>query len=232
LVSLPSLDGGPARSVGIELLCFFVRAGGIAKARLWLLHLDKEVWFLIDFIIERFQGGSQDGIDTSQSKYYVNGFNKALLKTKEMEGDIIDPFARNCKWGTIRNDMDQTIKTVHYNLESLDFMKLMKSNSAKIVLFDPPFSDRQAKKYELGDTNLYCTGDGRIGKLCREIERVLKPGGVMVKLGYNSSRPTKNFDLLHLMVINFGGTRNDVILSIWIKNTTTLDSFIVKASRP
>ena len=181
-------------------------------------------------IIERFQGGSHDGIDTSESTYYVRGFNKALLKTKDVEGEIIDPFARNCKWGTIRNDMDPSIKTVHYNLESLDFMKLMKTNSAKIVLFDPPFSDRQAKKYELGDTNLYCSGDGRIGKLCKEIERVLKPGGVMVKLGYNSSRPTKNFDLVELMVVNFGGTRNDVILSIWRKNTTTLHQFIPSKS--
>jgi hypothetical protein len=181
-------------------------------------------------IIERFQGGSNDGIETSQSKYYQKGFNEALLITKSLEGEIIDPFARNCKWGTIRNDMDPSIKTVHYNLESLDFMKLMKTNSAKIVLFDPPFSDRQSKKYELGDTNLYCSGDGRIGKLCKEIERVLKAGGVMVKLGYNSSRPTKNFDLVKLTAVNFGGTRNDVLLSIWRKNTTTLDQFIPSKS--
>lgn len=185
---------------------------------------------LIDIIMQRFQGGSSDNIDTSKSKYYVKGFNKALLKTKDLEGEIIDPFSRNCKWGTIRNDMDPSIKTVQYNLESLDFMKLMKTNSAKIVLFDPPFSSSQSKKYEIGDTNLYSTGDGRIGKLCKEIERVLKPGGIMVKLGYNSSRPTKNFDLLELMIVNFGGTRNDVILSIWRKNTTTLDSFM--ASKP
>lgn len=180
--------------------------------------------------IERFQGGSFDGIDTSECKYYVRGFNKALLISRAIEGEIIDPFARHCKWGTIRNDMDPEIKTVHYNLESLEFMRKMKTNSAKMVLFDPPFSDRQAKKYELGDTNLYCTGDGRIGKLCKEVERVLKPGGVMVKLGYNSSKPTKNFDLLELMVVNFGGTRNDVILSIWRKNTTTLEDFMVSKS--
>jgi hypothetical protein len=180
--------------------------------------------------LERFQGGSFDGKDTSECKYYVRGFNKALSITRAIEGEIIDPFARNCKWGTIRNDMDPGIKTVHYNLESLDFMKLMKTNSAKMVLFDPPFSDRQAKKYELGDTNLYCTGDGRIGKLCKEVERVLKPGGVMVKLGYNSSKPTTNFDLLEMMVVNFGGTRNDVILTIWRKNTTTLEDFMPSKS--
>jgi hypothetical protein len=184
----------------------------------------------MEFTFERFQGGSHDGIETSKCKYYVRGFNKALFMTRSLEGEIIDPFARNCKWGTITNDMDPEIKTVDYNLESLEFMRLMKTNSSKMVLFDPPFSDRQAKKYELGDTNLYCTGDGRIGKLCKEVERVLKPGGLMVKLGYNSSKPTKNFDLLHCMVVNFGGTRNDVILTIWRKNTTTLEDFMTSKS--
>jgi hypothetical protein len=60
----------------------------------------------------------------------------------------------------------------------------------------------------------------------KEIERVLKPGGILLKLGYNSSKPSKNFDLLEIIVVNFGGTRNDVIVSIWKKNTTTLDNFM------
>lgn len=178
----------------------------------------------------RVQGGSRDGIDTSLSTYYQKGFNEAQFITSKLKGEIIDPFARHCEWGTIRNDMDPSITSVHHNLESLEFMRLMKTSSAKIVLFDPPFSNRQAKKYELGDTNLYCTGDGRIGQLSKEIERVLVPGGVVVKLGYNSSRPTKNFDLMKLMVVNFGGTRNDVILTIWKKNTTTLQDFMPSKS--
>ena len=77
--------------------------------------------------LERFQGGSYDNIDTSKSKYYQKGFNDALLLTKDITGEIIDPFSRHCKWGTIRNDMDPNIKTVHYNLESLEFMKLIKT---------------------------------------------------------------------------------------------------------
>ena len=178
----------------------------------------------------RFQGGSSDGIDTSNSRYYQKAFDYVLKITQNLVGEIIDPFARNCKWGTIRNDMDKNIKTVHYNLESVQFMQIMKTNSAKIVLFDPPFSPSQSKKYELGDTNLYASGNGRIGKLSREIERVLIPGGIMLKLGYNSSRPTKNFDLINLIVVNFGGTRNDVIVSIWKKNTTTLDDFMTSKS--
>lgn len=192
-----------------------------------LLHIDKEVWILTNNMkCSRFQGGSFDNIDTSQSKYYQKSFKICSSLVKNMDGSIIDPFARNCKWGTIRNDMDDSIKTVHYHLESLDFMKLMKTNSAKMVLFDPPFSKSQSKKYSVGDTNLYCTGDGRIGKLMKEIERVLKPGGILLKLGYNSSKPSKNFDLLEIIVVNFGGTRNDVIVSIWKKNTTTLDNFM------
>ena len=180
---------------------------------------------------ERIQGGSSDGIETHNSKYYQKGFSECMkLLKNQIEGSIIDPFARSCLWGDIRNDLDSSIKTVHYNLESLIFMNKMVSNSSKLVLFDPPFSDRQAKKYQVGDTNLYCSGDGRIGLLCREIERVLKPGGLMLKLGYNSSRPTKNFDLIKSYIVNFGGTRNDVIMTIWRKNTTTLNDFMPSKS--
>ena len=184
----------------------------------------------LNLLFERIQGGATDGIETHGSKYYKKGFYYCRDLLKEVEGLIIDPFARNCMWGDIRNDIDPKIKTVQYNLESLVFMKKIKTSSAKLVLFDPPFSSSQSEKYEAGDTNLYCTGDGRIGKLCREVERILKPGGIMLKLGYNSSRPSKNFNLLKVYVVNFGGTRNDVLMTIWQKNTTTLDQFMASKS--
>ena len=60
-------------------------------------------------------------------------------------GVIIDPFANGSKWGTITNDLNPDFKT-DYNLDALDFLKKMKSNTADFVLFDPPYSPRQVSE--------------------------------------------------------------------------------------
>ena len=174
------------------------------------------------------RGGSNDSIDTHNSRYYKEAFYKSqkILNRFNIKGEIIDPFARNCNWGTITNDINPDFKT-DYNLDCIDFLKLMKTNSAKLVLFDPPFSARQCEeKYENADVNLYTTN--KISQCKKEIERILKPGGLVLKLGYNSNFTNrKNFDLIEINLVSFGGNRNDVIVSIWRKNTHTLDEFIL-----
>ena len=168
----------------------------------------------------RFQGGSYAGKDTSENSYYQKAFKKACKLTEALEGEIIDPFARNCTWGTIRNDLDPKTKA-HYNLDALEFLKKMKSNSAKIVLFDPPFSPSQEKKYTGGCQNLYAD-PSKISKMYKEIFRILKSGGVVVKLGYNSTRPNPNLELIDCQIVNFGGSKNDVIQTIWQLKTIKL----------
>lgn len=169
--------------------------------------------------IKRINGGSHDGLETSQSKYYQNAFNWTI-KNVQILGEIIDPFARYCKWGTITNDIDENMPT-KYHMDALDFLKIIETNSAKIILFDPPFSETQSKRYEAGITNLYSKGDGTYKKIMNECDRIMKPGGILIKLGYNSSRPSKNFELIKLDIVNFGGLRNDVIVSYWkfVNNT-------------
>ena len=56
---------------------------------------------------------------------------------------IIDPFANESKYGTITNDLNTKFDT-DYHLDALDFLRKMKSSSADMVLFDPPFSVTQA----------------------------------------------------------------------------------------
>lgn len=176
---------------------------------------------------EYHKGGSNDNRDTHLSKYYIDSFNYCLklLKEKNIEGVIIDPFARLCKWGDITNDINPAYKT-DYNLDCVDFLNRMRSNISKLVLFDPPFSSRQCEeKYQNADVNLYTTD--KISKCQKHIERILVPGGLVLKLGYNSNFTNrKNFDLICIKLVSFGGNRNDVIVSIWRKNTHTLNEFI------
>ena len=58
---------------------------------------------------------------------------------------IIDPFANNCKIGTITNDLNPKFNTT-YHLDALDFLKIFKDNFADVVLYDPPYSLRQVKE--------------------------------------------------------------------------------------
>ena len=51
---------------------------------------------------------------------------------------IIDPFANDCKYGTITNDLNPKFNT-DYHLDALDFLKQLHDNSADCVLYDPPY---------------------------------------------------------------------------------------------
>lgn len=63
---------------------------------------------------------------------------KSLVE-KYIEGAtvIIDPFANQCKYGTITNDLNPEYDTT-YHLDALEFLKSQGDNSADIVLYDPP----------------------------------------------------------------------------------------------
>ena len=177
-------------------------------------------------IFNRIQEGSYAAKETHQWKSYRKEFDFISKITKDIEGEIIDPFARNCKWGTITNDINPQFKTT-YNMDAADFLESFDSNLAKIILLDPPFSDRQSdEKYEVGDSNLYTTGDGRMGRINAEIGRILKPNGVLLKLGYNTSRPHKSLTLIRITIASFGGLRNDVLFSSWKRSIGSLEDFL------
>jgi hypothetical protein len=57
---------------------------------------------------------------------------------------IVDPFVRDSPFKKlcISNDLDSTIEA-DYNLDALDFLKGLESDSVDMVLYDPPYSPRQ-----------------------------------------------------------------------------------------
>lgn len=52
--------------------------------------------------------------------------------------EIIEPFANTSTYGTITNDLNPEFNTT-YNLDAIDFLKLLPDNSADMVLYDPPY---------------------------------------------------------------------------------------------
>jgi hypothetical protein len=176
-------------------------------------------------MIDRIQGGSLDGLDTHQSSYYRQGFDRCLnMMGGIINKVIVDPFARDCQWGTHTNDIDPTTKAGHH-FDALEFLKTLDSSFADLILFDPPFSDNQAKRYGKGLANIYT--DGRYMTACMfEIERIMKPGSYLLKLGYNSSKHRKGFEMRHMTIVNFGANRNDVIMTIWEKINHSLEEWV------
>ena len=185
----------------------------------------------------RYIGEPNDGIDTHKWKSYRSEYQWAYRQTHDKfnenqdigapVGHIIDPFARSCGWGTVTNDVDPRWHT-DFHMDGADFLEdlVEQGFKARIILFDPPFSDRQnQEKYEQSDSNLYSSGDGRIGRCGLAIKKLLFPGAICIKLGYNSNAPTKGLELIRLATVSFGGTRNDVLISHWINPNNSLYSF-------
>jgi hypothetical protein len=174
---------------------------------------------------ERIQGGSVDCINTSQSKYFQIGYMNMIKPTPfafHAHHKIADPFARNCTLGTHTNDID-TSTQAQSHMDALEWLQSLPSGEFSYVIFDPPFSSRQAEKYESGHVNVY-TDPGYVKKCFDEIFRILVYHGNVLKLGYNSSRPN-GFDLKRGWIVNFGGNRNDVIMTILVKTQSSLRDF-------
>lgn len=134
---------------------------------------------------------------------------------------IVDPFANNCKYGTITNDLNPDYDT-DYHMDALDFMKQIESESADVVLYDPPFSLRQVvecyKNFGITVTREMTQSTWR-SKHLDEIQRILKPGGVALCFGWNSNGvgKTRGFELVEVLLVPHGGSRNDTICTAEVK---------------
>jgi hypothetical protein len=179
---------------------------------------------------------ARGALDTHNSAYYRTAWKAALNMTDGLEDlPIVDPFARECPWADHRNDADPQFlmegKTTAC-MDALEFMEWVKGElgprSCRIILLDPPFSDRQAQRYMRdkdafkGHPNLYAL-PGYMGSIGSHIRDLLAPGGVCVKLGFNSNAPHQGLQLVKGWCVAFGGNRNDVMVSIWKRVDDSLE---------
>ena len=139
----------------------------------------------------------------------------------------IDPFANSSKLASITNDLNPEYKTT-YNLDALEFLKIFDDKSVDFVFYDPPYSLRQISECYKGVgmevTNEITQSSWRT-KQMNEIARILKPDGVAMCFGWNSSGVgiKRGFSLLEVMIIAHGGMHNDTICTVEKKNKTLFD---------
>ena len=131
---------------------------------------------------------------------------------------IVDPFANDCKYGTITNDLNSKFDT-DYHLDALDFLKHIPDSYADVVLYDPPYSLRQVKEcYEgVGVTvTAEHTKASWRAKHLDEIQRILKPDGIALCFGWNSNGVGKKrgFEMVEILLVAHGGSKNDTICTV------------------
>ena len=131
---------------------------------------------------------------------------------------IIDPFANSCKYRTITNDLNPEFDTT-YHLDALDFLKMQPSESADLVLYDPPYSISQAAemykaygkdKLEINVANM------KYWASCKdEVARILKPNGIAICCGWNSNGIgiNRGFEMVEMLIVAHGGSKNDTIVT-------------------
>ena len=128
---------------------------------------------------------------------------------------IVDPFANSCQYGTITNDLNPAYDTT-YHLDALDFLKMLPSESADVVLYDPPYSLRQVKECYEGvgiQVTQEKTQSSWRARHLDEIQRILKPEGICLCFGWNSNGvgKTRGMEMQEILLVAHGGSKNDTI---------------------
>lgn len=138
---------------------------------------------------------------------------------------VVDPFARNCKLGTITNDMDASCPTT-YHKDALDFLRGLDDSVADMILLDPPYSYRQVKECYNGigieHFDPRQTRSDYWSDINDECARVIKAGGVCIKCGWNSEGlgGKHGMDMIEVLLVPHGGHRNDTLVTVERKRDT------------
>ena len=104
-------------------------------------------------------------------------------------------------------------------MDALDFLKQMKTNSADVVLYDPPYSLRQVKEcYEgIGITvTAEHTKSSWRARHLDEIARIVKIGGYCLSFGWNTNGVGKKrgFEIVEVLIVAHGGSKNDTLCTV------------------
>lgn len=143
----------------------------------------------------------------------------ALLREEMVGGVWVDPFAGEHSPATVTNDINPERPTA-YHMDALEFLRTFQDCSVDGVLYDPPYSQRQVRECYDGLGGL--KWDGRMtfwSETKDEAARILKPGGKVICFGWNSMGlgRTRGFEMTRLLLVPHGGSRNDTICTVEVK---------------
>ena len=144
-----------------------------------------------------------------------------------LHGYSVDPFANKSRLATVTNDIDPAYDT-NYNVDAIEFLRNINNSTVDCVLFDPPYSPTQVSRsyQEFKNTvnmTAECKGFWKLIK--KEIERIVKPDGVVISCGWNSNGIGEKygFTLQELLIVAHGGRHYDTLVTLEQKKRTLFD---------
>lgn len=158
----------------------------------------------------------------NKNTFTIKPIKEIVEKYVNISDVIIDPFANESSYGTITNDLNPEFNT-DYHLDALSFLKQIESNSADLVLFDPPYSITQAaqcyKDYGKEKLERNVANMGYWADCKNEVARILKTNGIALICGWNSNGIGKNrgFEMVEILLVPHGGSKNDTIVTVEFK---------------
>ena len=162
----------------------------------------------------------------NSNTFNIKCIRKLIYKYLKPEYDSIDPFANNSKIAKITNDLNPNFDT-DYHLDATDFLRIFADNSKDFVLYDPPYSLRQVsecyKNVGISVTTKTTQSSWRT-KHINEIARIIKPNGIVMCFGWNSSGigRKRGFELIEVLLVAHGGSHNDTIVTVERKTQSKL----------
>lgn len=134
---------------------------------------------------------------------------------------VVDPFARNSRRGTHRNDCDPATEAPSH-LDARDYCARLLAEGvvADVVLLDPPYSPRQiAECYRQIGRPVY-RADTQNARLYREVrdrlDPLLRAGGVAVSCGWSGVGfgRRRGYEACELLLVTHGGAHHDTIVVV------------------
>lgn len=134
----------------------------------------------------------------------------------------IDPFCGDYGYGeeriaTVTNDMNPN-KKADFNLRALDFLNLIEELGVYpgIVIFDPPYSLRQAKEVYESYGEWKFSDTQQVGTWQEEkkvLSRIMPLGSVFLHFGWHSNGMGKKygFEKEEILLVGHGRSHNDTI---------------------
>lgn len=108
-------------------------------------------------------------------------------------------------------------------MDALAFLESIDTESADLVLYDPPYSITQASQlyHEYGKDKLETNvSNMKYWKLCKDnIARILKPHGRVICCGWNTNGLGKGrgFEMTKILDVVHGGSKNDTLVTLECK---------------
>ena len=130
---------------------------------------------------------------------------KKIIEKYKSKGLILDPFP------------------FPYKEDCLKYLSRYKSESAEVVLFDPPYSPRQLKEcYDNQGMVLHDTKSSVWANWKDEIAKKIKIGGICLSFGWstNGLGKCRGFEIIEVLLVAHGGNHNDTIVTVEKKMKT------------